>query len=87
MPEKAYAVVCGRIPRICMPWTKKRIIKVLASVSHYDSFIGVIPGDVTFVIYKDLNDAKRAMNNLKAQHVSVESEVQEVEMTLVRREA
>lgn len=83
MPEKAYAVVCGRIPRFCMPWTKKSITKVLASVSHYDSFIGVIPGDVTFVIYKDLNDAKRAMNNLEAQHVNVLSEVQDVNIKTI----
>lgn len=87
MPEKAYAVVCGRIPRFCMPWTRKKIKEVLESVSHYDSFIGIIPYKVTFVIYKDLNDAKRALNNLEAQHVNVENEVQEVEMTLVRREA
>ena len=83
MPEKAYAVVCGRIPRFCMPWTKKRITKVLASVSHYDSFIGVIPGDVTFVIYKGLNDAKRAMNNLEAQNVSVLSEILDVNMEII----
>lgn len=83
MPEKAYAVVCGRIPRFCLRRTKKKIVEVLASVSHYESFVGVIPANVTLIIYKDENDAKKARNLLEAQNVNVQSEILDVNMKMI----